>query len=155
MKMTCFYFFLLQFSKALNRFQREDPTFRVGLDAESGQVCVLLSSYLTFIYFKINNRTPRLQTIISGMGELHLDIYVERIRREYKVQSLSTCAFALYSQIKISYARITCIIQFSAMLASSLDFEYYLCKRLAIFRLSNSLDVQFVFNFFIGNTGCI
>jgi elongation factor G len=48
------------FSKAMNRFQREDPTFRVHVDAESQQ------------------------TIISGMGELHLEIYVERMRREYK-----------------------------------------------------------------------
>ena len=52
---------LPNFSKAMARFQREDPTFRVHIDDESSQ------------------------TIISGMGELHLDIYVERMRREYRV----------------------------------------------------------------------
>src|SRR5581483_12017116 len=61
-------------SKALQRFTKEDPTFRAGIDPDSSE------------------------TIIRGMGELQLDVYLERMKREYNVNVQTSAPQVAYRE---------------------------------------------------------
>ncbi|MDB4958708.1 MAG: putative mitochondrial translation elongation factor [Myxococcales bacterium] len=64
----------MNMSKALQRFTREDPTFQCYVDPESNE------------------------TIVAGMGELHLEVYIERMKREYKAEVVTSPPVVAYRE---------------------------------------------------------
>lgn len=104
-------------AKALNRFMKEDPTFHVRVDEESGD------------------------TIISGMGELHLEVYLERIKREYK------------AEVEVGAPQVN----YRETIRRKADFDYthkkqtggsgqYGCVIGSIYPLPSDSEVNFLFN---------
>lgn len=65
---------LSNFSKAMGRFTREDPTLRISVDEKTKE------------------------TVLSGMGELHLEVYVERMKREYNVECITGAPAVNYKE---------------------------------------------------------
>ena len=78
-------------SKAIARFTKEDPTFRVSFDADNSQ------------------------TIMAGMGELHLQIYVERLLLEYGVETVTSPPRVNYKSV------IICATRFQRRLLTTLS----------------------------------
>lgn len=71
---------IANFGKAMGKFTREDPTLRVAIDGKTGE------------------------TVISGMGELHLEIYIERMKREYNVECVTGNPSVAYKETITSKA---------------------------------------------------